>query len=576
MDALISIGAGISFIYSLYVLISNVQGMYFFESAGMIFTLITLGKALEANSKEATMDAIKELSKLLPDTVTVIRDNEERTITYDAIKEKDLVIIKAGENIPVDGRIVKGSGTVDKSALTGESLPIEVNEEDSVISGSICVDGYLVVEAERVGDKTVLYGIIEMVKKAAIEKTPVEKLADKISGAFVPVVLTISIITFAGWLISGADINLALKMAISVIVISCPCSLGLATPTAIMAGTGNAAAHGILIKSGECLETARKVTTVLLDKTGTVTEGELSVCNVIPVSDKEFKENILMAAVLESSSNHPYAKAIRMEALKYVSPKEIMEYEADDVIFTQGAGLKGVIRGKTILCGNERLLEKEGLKTEDYSKEVNRLRSEGKTVLFLASDKVDAIIAIADRIREDSRQAVKRLIENGMKVVLLTGDDESTANAIAKEAGLCEVISGVMPKEKHKKVEEYKALGETVAMVGDGINDAPALVKADIGIAIGNGTQIAIDSADFILMKNSLMDVAYIFELSQRTMKIIKQNLFWALFYNCLGIPVAAGLLYNSLGIGLSPAIAAGLMSISSLFVVTNALRLRK
>lgn len=576
MDALISIGAGISFIYSVYVLISGVSGMYFFESAGMIFTLITLGKALETNSKSHTMDAIKAMADLMPDTVTVIRENEERIITYEAIREKDVLVIKAGNSIPVDGTVIKGTGAVDKSAITGESLPEEIKEGDDVVSGSMCVDGYFLVEAQKVGNETVLYGIIDTVKRAAIEKTPIERTADKISGVFVPIVLLISVITFVGWMISGSDINFALKMAISVIVISCPCSLGLATPTAIMAGTGNAASHGILIRSGECLETAKNVTTVLLDKTGTVTEGELSVTNVMAVSEIPIEENMLMAAVLEAASDHPYAKAIRMEALKYVSAKEIMNHEIFNVKSIQGEGLKGVINEKPYCIGNEKLMNEEGISVEAFTNEIARFREAGKTVLFLASDKVDALFAVADKIRPDSKEAVSMLSKAGKKIVLLTGDNEKSAEAIAKEAGIPIVISDVLPDEKHEKVSVLIENGENVAMVGDGINDAAALMKANIGIAVGNGTKIAIDSADFILMKNSLKDVAYIFELSKRTMRVIKQNLFWALFYNCIGIPIAAGVFVNSLGLSLSPAIAAGCMSISSLFVVTNALRLRK
>lgn len=576
MDALISIGAGISFIYSVYLLIAGSDGPFFFESAGMIFTLITLGKALEASSKAHTMDAINALSKLIPDSVNVIRDNEEISIKESALRKGDIVVVRAGEGIPVDGVIIYGEGSVDKSALTGESLPEEVTINTSVVSGSVLSDGFIKVEAVSVGKETTLSGIIEMVKNAATQKTPVERLADKISGVFVPIVLGLSLITLFVWLLFKADLSFALKMAINVVVISCPCALGLATPTAIMAGTGNAAGRGVLIRSAECLETAKNITTVVLDKTGTVTEGIVKVTDVFTKEGIKTEELLLAAAVLESSSSHPYAKAITEYAVRFVSPKDIMEYELSDTKMIQGRGLEGFIEGTRFLMGNQKLFKENGIETALFDEKIDSLSKEGKTVLLFGDNEVKGIFAVADEIRSDSKEAIEKLKQSGLNVLLLTGDNRETAYTIAKKVGIDDVISEVLPDEKHKIIEELISKGEHVAMVGDGINDAPALVKADIGIAIGNGTTIAIDSADFILMRNSLSDVSYIFTLSRKVLRIIKQNLFWAFFYNVIGIPIAAGVFYIPFNIGFNPMIAAGCMSISSLFVVGNALRLRR
>ncbi len=576
MDALISIGAGISFIYSVYLLIFNKGEMYFFESAGMIFTLITLGKALEANSKAHTMDAINALSQLVPDTVRILKGNDELTVKENELKPLDIVIIRKGDNVPVDGKVVKGKGLIDKSALTGESLPMEVCEGNEIISGSVCLDGFLYIEALKTGKDTTLSHIIEMVREATLKKTPIERLADRISGVFVPIVLSISLITFIIWMLTGADFDFALKMSISVIVISCPCALGLATPTAVMAGTGNAATHGILIRSAECLETARNVTTVLLDKTGTVTEGELTVTDIYEASDTSKENLLLMAAVLEASSNHPYANAIRNEALDYYNPKRIMEHNLESVENIDGRGIKGIIDGGVYYAGNALLMEENGISILPLKEKYEELSRQGKTVLFFGDDRLRGIIAIADKVRDDSKEAINKLKKQGLKVFLVTGDNKETAEAISKEVGIENIISEVLPEDKGNVVDKIKATGEKVAMVGDGINDAAALVKADIGIAIGNGTKIAIDSADFILINNKLSDVSYLFKLSRRTLKIIKENLFWALFYNCLGIPLAAGVLFVPFGISLTPVISAACMSVSSLFVVLNALRLRK
>lgn len=576
MDALVSIGAGISFVYSICILIAGSEGPFFFESAGMIFTLITLGKALESNSKAHTMDAINALSEIIPDNVSVIRDKEELKVKHSALRKGDIVIARSGEGISVDGIVTKGEAVIDKAALTGESLPVEVKEGDSVISGSLVKSGYLQIEAEKVGSETTLSEIIETVKNAAIEKTPIERLADKVSGVFVPVILSLSLVTFVAWILISKDFPFSLKMAINVIVISCPCALGLATPTAIMAGTGNAAERGVVIKSSECLETARKVTSVVLDKTGTVTEGELKVTDVVAKEGIKKEELLLAAAVLESVSSHPYAKAIRECAVEFVSPKDIMEFSVSDFKQIMGKGLEGFISDTKYFCGNEKLFAENGVDYFAYEETISKLRKEGKTVLLFGDSEVKGIFAISDEIRKDSREAIDELKQRGLKIYLVSGDNKETTEAIARSAGISEVVSEVLPEKKHEIVEELMKRGECVAMVGDGINDAPALVKADIGISVGSGTGVAIDSADFVLMKNSLKDIPYIFSLSEKVMRIIKQNLFWAFFYNVIGIPIAAGVFIRPFGLEFNPILAAACMSISSLFVVLNALRLRK
>lgn len=571
MGALISIGAGVSFIYSVYLLIIGSKGPFYFESAGMIFTMITLGKSLEANSKAHTKDAINELAALIPETVSVVIDGKEVKKESRFLLKGETVIIRAGECIPVDGKILKGEASLDKAALTGESLPEDVKEGDLVVSGSKVLDGYLYIEAEKTGAETTLYSIIEMVKEAASKKTPVERLADKISGFFVPVVLSISFVTFIAWLIFGKNFEVALNMAISVVVVACPCALGLATPTAIMAGTGNAAKHGILIRSGECLETARKVTTVVLDKTGTVTEGELSVEEIVFEKKETVNEVLLKVAALEATSGHPYAKAI-VSKVGY----DVINQKTENVEYISGQGMKGFVDGQEILCGNRKLLAENGLRPEALLDRATEYTSKGKTVLFFTNRTDYGFFVISDSVKKDSKEAVESLLKQGIKVVLLTGDNKETAEAISKEIGITEVYSEVLPKDKHEVIEKLMNSGEIVAMVGDGINDAPSLAKADVGIAVGSGTQIAIDSADFILMKDSLLDVSYALNLSKRVFRTIKQNLFWAFIYNCIGISLASGIFFVPFGIKFTPIISAICMSLSSLFVVTNALRLRK
>ncbi len=594
MDTLISLGAAAAFLYSTGLIIRNIivtksvlftsilnksndttpHSMYFFESAGMIFTLITLGKMLEANSKAHTMDAINALSDLTLGKITVIRDGEERTITSDAVRAKDIVYVREGERICADGTIIDGLGSVDKSALTGESVPEDVKAGDKVLSGSLCVSGFFKFNVEKAGEETTLYSIIRLVKEAAEKKAPIQQLADKISGYFVPVVTAISLITFIVWMVTGHGLFLALNFAISVLVISCPCALGLATPAAMMAGTGNAARHGILIRSSECLETAKDVDCVVLDKTGTLTAGVMTVTDVISTDEAHTEEYMIKASSLESGSKHPYAIAIRDYKEKNHSGEDL---NVSDVENVPGGGLKGKIGGKEYYIGNAKFVSENGISLDDDTlRTIDKLSAEGKTVLLLAGESLYLTIALMDVIKEDSYKALSEFEKEGLSVILATGDNKITAEAIAKDLPVDRIYSEILPDDKFKIVEELQKDGKKVAMIGDGINDAPALVKADVGIAIGRGSDIAIDSGDFILMKDSLKDAAYALSLSKRTMKIIKENLFWAFFYNMIGIPIAAGVLFIPFGLRLTPAIAAACMSLSSLFVVTNALRLRK
>ena len=600
MDALISIGALTAFLYSVYRIVKNIvsagtlfytsvlnrsnpdsmgnspECMYFFESAGMIFTIITLGKMLESKSKAHTMDAIGNLVSLSPKTAAVLEAGVEKTVKVSELKPGDIVLVRMGERVPADGEIVEGEGTFDSSSLTGESLPVDSGAGMQIMSGSLCLDGFVKIKVNKAGKDTTLSRIIELVREAGAAKAPIQRLADTISGYFVPIILSISAITLIVWLILGYGFDFSLNMAISVMVISCPCALGLATPTAIMAGTGNAALHGILIRSAQCLETAKDITTVILDKTGTVTEGNMSVTDVYTVDGEDVSKFVFMAAVLETVSSHPYAKAVKMYALNSFSPNELMEFKAVDAKTVSGGGISASIDGERWYAGNERLLADNGI---DYSKletKAQMLRNHGKSVLFFATDKLKGIIAVADAVKQDSIEAVQEMKKNGLKVMLVTGDNASTAASIGAQLGIDSILSGVFPEDKDREVKKLIAAGEKVAMVGDGVNDAPALVSSDVGIAIGGGTEVAIDAADFILMRNSVKDVAYIFSLSNRVIGNIKQNLFWAFFYNCVSIPIAAGVLYLPLGLKLTPGLSVACMCLSSLFVVTNALKLRK
>ena len=588
MDTLIAIGSGASFFYSLYSLylvayfisIGDVKASMpfsmnlYFDSAGTILTLITLGKYFEARSKKKTTEAISNLVNLIPDTATVIKDGEEIQVSVSEVETGDIVVVKAGETVPVDGVIVSGNGAVDEAMVTGESIPVEKATEDKVIGGTISRSGYFTFRATNVGEDTALYKIISLVEEAAGSKAPISRLADKISGVFVPVVLVISLLTFIIWLVVKGDFSFALNMAVAVLVISCPCALGLATPAAIMAGTGKGAEKGILIRTAESLEVAHRIDTVVLDKTGTITEGKPKVTDVFTntVNEEEF---IALAAALESASSHPLADAI----IEYAKEKNIDIKRAENLEMVEGRGIVGRVGEDVVFAGNEAYMKELGINENIYSDTSKQLHDLGKTVLYFAKGEnkkeLIGIIAVADVIKEGSRQAVKELNSLGIDVVMLTGDNERTALAIGKETGVNKVVAGVKPADKEEQIRLLQKTGKKVMMVGDGINDAPALARADVGVAIGTGADIAVDAADVILMHSDLRDVPYAIKLSGEVVKKIKENLFWALFYNALCIPVAAGVFFVAFGLKLNPMIGALAMSFSSVFVLTNSLRLR-
>ena len=582
MDSLIAVGSGAGLIYGVIALLRmtwaqgnghwDIVELYsknlYFESAAMILTLITLGKFLETRAKGRTGDAIRQLMDLAPKTALVRRDGQEMEIPADQVRVGDTVIVKSGGRIPVDGTVIQGRASVDQSALTGESVPVEKESGDTVAAATIVATGYLEFRADKVGEDTTLSQVIRMVEEAGGSKAPIARLADRIAGIFVPVVMTIAAVAFAVWMIAGQTLEFSLTTAIAVLVISCPCALGLATPVAIMVGTGRGARMGVLFKNAEALENLHRVDTVLLDKTGTLTTGKPVVTDVLPGEATEFV--LLRTAVaLEAKSEHPFAQSI----LEYAKEKDISIREISDFETLPGRGVKGVYNGQTVYGGNKRLMEELGVAVTEHP----FLAAQGKTPLYFANaaGKFLGAIAAADVLKPDSGESVERLRKLGLDVVMLTGDNEKTAKAIAKQAGIDHVIPDVLPGDKAAVVARFQAEGKKVAMVGDGINDAPALVTADVGIAIGAGTDIAIESADVVLMSGSLGQVAGAVELSRATIKNIRQNLFWAFFYNSLGIPIAAGALYPSLGLQLNPMIGAAAMSMSSVFVVTNALRLR-
>ena len=582
MDSLIAVGSGASLIYGVAALLRMTWAMgnghwdivelysknLYFESAAMILTLITLGKFLETRAKGRTGDAIRQLMDLAPKTALVRREGVETEIPADQVRVGDIVIVKSGGRIPVDGTVTQGRASVDQSALTGESVPVEKEPGDTVAAATINTAGYLEFRADKVGEDTTLSQVIRMVEEAGGSKAPIARLADKIAGIFVPVVMTISAVAFAVWMIAGQTLEFSLTTAIAVLVISCPCALGLATPVAIMVGTGQGAKMGVLFKNAEALENLHRVDTVLLDKTGTLTTGKPVVTDVLPGDATEFV--LLRTAVaLEAKSEHPFAQAI----LEYAKEKDISIREIQNFETLPGRGVKGIYNGQTVYGGNKRLMEELGVTVTEHP----FLAAQGKTPLYFAnaSGKFLGAIAAADVLKDDSRESVQALQKLGLEVVMLTGDNEKTARAIAKEAGVEHVVSDVLPGDKADVVRRFQAQGKRVAMVGDGINDAPALVTADVGIAIGAGTDIAIESADVVLMSGSLSQVAGAVELSRAIIRNIRQNLFWAFFYNCLGIPIAAGALYPAFGLQLSPMLGAAAMSMSSVFVVTNALRLR-
>ncbi len=576
MDSLVAIGSGASFLYGVIVIyrmaygdMSGIHDLYF-ESSAMILTLVTVGKYLEARSKAKTTTALDKLMDLAPKTATVLRGDKEVTIPTSKIVVGDIIIVRPGEGIAVDGKVISGNGWVDQSSVTGESVPVEKVPGDEVISATINKNGSFRFEATRVGEETTISQIIRMVDEAGSSKAPIARLADKISGIFVPIVIAVAVITFIVWILVGKGVDFSLSLGISVLVISCPCALGLATPVAIMVGTGKAAQHGILIKNAEALENLHRVDTVVLDKTGTVTNGTPKVTDVLALSGDE-KELLQIAFSIESLSEHPLAKAV----CEYADVQGCIKSECEDFSAIPGRGIKAKLEGTVVLGGNMALMKEEGI--ELSSEYADKYACEGKTPLIFAKGKeVIGIIAVADTIRENSRQAVEGLKKLGLHVIMLTGDNAVTAKAIQREAEIDEVISDVMPKDKEECIRRLQSEGHLVAMIGDGINDAPALTRADIGIAIGAGTDIAIDSADVVLVKNSLMDVLTAIELSRSVIRNIRVNLFWAFFYNVLGIPLAAGVLYVPFGLKLNPMIGAAAMSLSSVCVVTNALRLYK
>lgn len=580
MDTLVALGSGASFIYSLYALFAMTDAQvkgdmtavmgymheFYFESAAMILTLITVGKMLEAHSKGKTTDALKSLMKLAPKTAILLKDGKETEVSIEQVKKGDIFVVRPGENIPVDGIVIDGTSAVNEAALTGESIPVDKAVGDTVSAATINQSGYIKCEASRVGEDTTLSQIIKMVSDAAATKAPISKVADRVSGIFVPTVITIAVITTIIWLVSGQSIGFALARGISVLVISCPCALGLATPVAIMVGNGIGAKNGILFKTAVSLEEAGKVNIAVLDKTGTITKGEPDVTDIIPVSCNE-TELLKYAYSLEIKSEHPLAKAI----IKKAEELNISAFDVTDFKALPGNGLLAKADGKILKGGNIKFI---GNISEDINKKAESLADDGKTPLFFSRDnELLGIIAVADVIKEDSPSAVKELQNMGIKVVMLTGDNEKTARAIGKQAGVDEVIAGVLPDGKENVIRNLMKQGK-VAMVGDGINDAPALTRADIGIAIGAGTDIAIDAADIVLMKSKLSDVPAAIRLSRATLKNIHENLFWAFIYNVIGIPLAAGLFIPFLGWKLNPMFGAAAMSLSSFCVVSNALRL--
>ena len=590
MDTLVALGSAASFGYSVYALFAmtaaQVKGdmdavmsymhEFYFESAAMILALITVGKMLEAHSKGKTTDALKSLMQLAPKTATVLRDGVEQEISVDAVKKGDIFVVRPGENIPVDGEIIDGTTAVNESALTGESIPVDKQKGDAVSAATVNQSGFIKCRATRVGEDTTLSQIIQMVSDAAATKAPIAKIADRVSGVFVPAVITIAIITIIAWLIAGETVGFALARGISVLVISCPCALGLATPVAIMVGNGKGAKSGILFKTAASLEATGRTQIVALDKTGTITSGEPKVTDIVP-DETFFEENgnnagklLAIAASVEAKSEHPLAKAI-MERAK---TDEIAIAEVTDFSAVVGNGLTATLAGKMIKAGNLAFVSKFVKVSDDMRAKAVEFSKEGKTPLFFAADdRLCGIIAVADTIKEDSPEAVRQLKNMGIRVVMLTGDNEQTANAIGKQAGVDEVIAGVLPDGKEAVIRKLKKQGR-VAMVGDGINDAPALTRADMGIAIGAGSDVAIDAADVVLMKSRLIDVPAAVRLSRATLTNIHENLFWAFFYNVIGIPLAAGLWYPLLGWKLNPMFGAAAMSLSSFCVVTNALRL--
>ena len=584
MDTLVAMGSGASFIYSTYALfvmtsaqmhgdmdvVMTYMHEFYFESAAMILTLITVGKMLEARSKGKTTDALKGLMKMAPKTATIVRDGVETSVSIEQVRKGDVFVVRPGENIPVDGIVLEGHSAVDESALTGESIPVDKEMGDLVSAATLNQSGFIRCEATRVGEDTTLSQIIQMVSDAAATKAPIAKVADKVSGIFVPTVISIAIVTTVGWLIAGQSLGFALARGISVLVISCPCALGLATPVAIMVGNGMGAKHGVLFKTAVSLEETGKVQIVALDKTGTITRGEPKVTDILPEEGVTEDDLLMYAYALEQKSEHPLARAV----INYGEEKQINVQSVSEFSALPGNGLRGKLEGENLVGGSMKFIRSQMVVSESVRQQSEALAKEGKTPLLFGKDgKLLGVIAVADVIKEDSPQAVKELQKMGIQVVMLTGDNEQTANAIGKQAGVDAVIAGVLPDGKESVIRALKEKGK-VAMVGDGINDAPALTRADIGIAIGAGTDVAMDAADVVLMKSCLIDVPAAIRLSRATLKNIHENLFWAFFYNVIGIPLAAGLWIPIFGWQLNPMFGAAAMSLSSFCVVSNALRL--
>lgn len=586
MDSLIALGSGAALAYGIFAIYRIGYGLghgdmnlvilyshdLYFESAGMILALITMGKYLEARSKGRTSEAISKMLDLAPKIATVIRDGNEVEVPVEEVVVDDILVVRPGQNIPVDGLITEGSASIDQSALTGESIPVEKNIGDKVIAATTNKTGYFKFRATQVGEDTTFAQIIELVEEASSSKAPISKLADKISGIFVPVVIIISVFATITWLLLGYPFEFAMSIGIAVLVISCPCALGLATPVAIMVATGKGASHGILIKSAEALETLHSVSSVVLDKTGTITEGQPKVTDIIVFNDTSEKEFLRIAASIEKPSEHPLAEAIISKA----NEKSIDTTEVDSFKAVSGRGIEAIINNKDYKAGNLAYMEENNVDVKEHIRMADKFADEGKTPLFFAKNKkLIGVIAVADVIKPTSKTAIKQLKNMGLHVVMLTGDNTRTANAIQKQLDLDHVVADVLPQDKEKEIRRLQDSGSKVAMIGDGINDAPALARADVGVAIGAGTDVAIESADIVLMNSNLQDGVTAIELSKATIKNIKQNLFWAFFYNTLGIPLAAGVLYIPFALTLNPMFAAAAMSLSSVFVVTNALRLR-
>lgn len=586
MDSLIALGSAASVVYSVFAIYSMAYAMghgdlmtahhygmeLYFESAAMILTLITVGKYMETRSKGKTSEAISKLMDLAPKTATVLRDGVEQEIPVEEVVTGDTIIVKPGQRIPVDGKIIEGFSAVDESAITGESIPVEKQVGDTVIGATVNKSGYFRMTATRVGKDTTLSQIIALVEEAGASKAPIAKLADKVSGVFVPVVITIAVLAAVIWFVAGNQpFSFALSIGIAVLVISCPCALGLATPTAIMVGTGKGAEYGILVKSAESLEIAHQVQTVVLDKTGTLTEGKPVVTDVVLAKGILRNRLLKQAAAVEALSEHPLAEAI----VAYAKKKEVLFEKAENLTATAGQGVEADVVGKHILAGNLKMMQERGIQLGEWEAKAVELAEAGKTPLFFAENETFlGIVALADTLKPTSKAAVDAFHQMGIEVVMLTGDNKRTAEAIAKELDI-QVIAEVLPQDKEREVRRLQEQGKKVAMIGDGINDAPALMRADVGVAIGAGTDVAMESADIILMKSDLMDAVTAIELSHATIRNIKENLFWAFFYNACGIPLAAGVFYPLLEWKLNPMFAAAAMSFSSAFVVGNALRLR-